>query len=302
MLSISRRRFIKHCLAGGSVWVWGSGALADCALGAAAQASSGSGVRLGLVTYLWGKDWDLPTLLANCERSGIAGVELRTGHRHSVEPHLTSQQRAGVKRFFANSPVVFVGPASDERFDHPDPAALRQAIERTKAFVKLSYDCGGSGVKVKPNDFHPEVPREKTIEQIGRSLDLVGRFAAEYGQRIRLEVHGQCAPLPVMKQIMGFVDQPNVGVCWNSNPTDLEGQGLEHNFSLVRSRLADTAHVHELDVAAYPYDKLFRLLVEARYTGWILLECPGQPADPVAALKEQRALFEKLWREAGGTL
>lgn len=297
----SRRHFLRDCLAGGALWACGSSTLAKWG-SAAGEPPPETRTRLGLVTYLWGKDWDLPTLLAHCAQAGIAGVELRTGHRHNVEPYLTSQQRAGVKRFFANSPVVFVGPGSDERFDHPDPAALSQAIERTKAFVKLSHDCGGSGVKVKPNDFHPEVPREKTVEQIGRSLDLVGRFAADYGQRIRLEVHGQCAPLAVIKQIMGFVEQPNVGVCWNSNPTDLEGQGLEYNFSLVRSRLGDTAHVRELDIADYPYEKLFRLLVQARYSGWILLECRGQPADPVAALKEQRALFEKLWREAGGTL
>jgi len=301
MSSINRRGFLRHSLAGGAAWACGAAGLWTTRADAAVpQAAAATGVRLGLVTYLWAKDWDLPTLLTRCQQAGIAGVELRTGHRHSVEPHLTSQQRAGVRRFFENSPVEFVGPGSNERFDHPDPAALRLAIERTKAFIKLSHDCGGSGVKVKPNDFHPKVPREKTIEQIGRSLDLVGRFAAEYGQRIRLEVHGQCSPLPVIKQIMDFVEQPNVGVCWNSNPTDLEGQGLAHNFALVRSRLADTAHVRELDVDRYPYDKLFSLMVQAGYRGWILLECRTQPADPVAALKEQRALFEKLWSAARG--
>jgi len=307
MFAIDRRGFLKHSarrslLAGA---LCSSSGLAVSALRAAAAATPAAAppqVRLGLVTYLWGKDWDLPTLLGNCQRAGIAGVELRTGHRHGVEPYLTSQQRYGVRKIFESSPVEFVGPGSNERFDHPDPAALRQAIERTKAFVKLSHDCGGSGVKVKPNDFHPNVPREKTIEQIGRSLDVVGKFAADYGQRIRLEVHGQCSPLPVIKQIMDFVEQRNVGVCWNSNPTDLEGEGLEENFRLVRARLADTAHVRELNAGSYPYGKLFQLMVQARYSGWILLECRTQPADPVAALKEQKALFEKLWTQAGGRL
>ena len=37
-----------------------------------------SEMKLGLVTYLWGRDWDLPTLIANCEKTGFLGVELRT--------------------------------------------------------------------------------------------------------------------------------------------------------------------------------------------------------------------------------
>ena len=40
------------------------------------------GMRMGLVTYLWGQDWDLPTLVANCELTGYLGVELRTQHAH----------------------------------------------------------------------------------------------------------------------------------------------------------------------------------------------------------------------------
>ena len=64
-----------------------------------------------------------------------------------------------------------------------------QMREATKAFVKLSNDVGGSGVKVKPNSFHQGVEREKTIAQIGQSLNTLGAFAADYGQEIRIEVH-----------------------------------------------------------------------------------------------------------------
>ena len=33
-----------------------------------------SKMKLGLVTYQWGKDWDLPTLISNCEKTGLLGV------------------------------------------------------------------------------------------------------------------------------------------------------------------------------------------------------------------------------------
>jgi len=37
----------------------------DRVLAIAAARTSGPKMKLGLVTYQWGKDWDLPTLIAN---------------------------------------------------------------------------------------------------------------------------------------------------------------------------------------------------------------------------------------------
>ncbi|MCS7238707.1 MAG: sugar phosphate isomerase/epimerase [Thermoguttaceae bacterium] len=291
----STRRFFlaSSALSGMGVVVASASQLTNLAAWAS-QAAEGAAMRLGLVTYLWGKDWDLPTLLANCRKAEIFGVELRTEHAHGVEPEIGPERRREVRQMFVDSGITLVGLGSNERFDHPDAAALRRAIERTKAFVKLSYDCGGSGVKVKPDRFHPKVPREKTIEQIGRSLNEVAAFAADYGQQIRLEVHGECAPLPIIKQIMDIADHPNVGVCWNSNAEDLQGEGLEHNFRLVARRLGATVHVRELNLGDYPYQRLIELLVEVGYRGWVLLECRTDPPDKVAALVEQRQIWEKM--------
>jgi len=287
----SRRDFLKRSM------LVGSAALSAGALGAPfafAADKPGSKMKLGLVTYLWAKDWDLPTIIANCEKSRVLAVELRTTHKHGVERHLTAAQRKEARKRFDDSPVIFLGPGSNERFDHPDPARLEKAIEATKEFVKLSRDVGGSGVKVKPNSFHKGVERSRTIEQIGKSLNIVGKFAADYGQQIRLEVHGSCCELPTIKQIMDVADNPNVGVCWNSNRQDLQGKGLEYNFNLVKDRFGATAHVRELNVGNYPYQKLISLFVKMDYDGWISLECRTKPTDPIKALIEQREIFEKM--------
>jgi sugar phosphate isomerase/epimerase len=253
----------------------------------------GENMRYGLVTYLWGKDWDLPTLIDNCQRSLCLGVELRSTHAHGVEPEINKDQRREVSKRFADSPVVLVGLGSNERFDNPDPAVVAKAIERSKQFVVLSHDVGGSGVKVKPDRFYDDVPREKTIEQIGRALNELGSFAAGWGQQIRLEVHGQCAQLPTIKAIMDVADNENVTVCWNSNAQDLEGEGLLHNFNLVRGRFGATLHVRELETANYPYDQLMELLVRTDYSGWVMLEASSTPEDPVAALANQVLLFHQ---------
>ena len=297
MGSSTRRGFLRYALGSGAVALT-SGSWREAVAGPRLE----SKMRFGLVTYLWGQDWDLSTLLRNCERSGVLGVELRTTHAHGVEPSLTAEERRAVRQRFEDGPVELVGLGSDERFDHPDEKALARAIETTKAFLKLSRDCGGSGVKVKPDSFHPGVPHQQTIEQIGRSLNTLGAFALDHGQEVRLEVHGQCSPLPIIRQILDVATHQSVRVCWNCNAADIEGEGLEHNFALVQSRFGKTLHVRELEDESYPYRRLTDLLVATDYDGWVLLEARGKPADRVQALIEQRELWEKMVTssQAGG--
>lgn len=293
MIRLSRRAVLKSSAVGAAAMAAGPLLLPD----AQGAEKKGSQMAYGLVTYMWGADWDLPTLLTNCEQTGVLGVELRSTHKHGVEPSLNKQQRAEVKKRFDASPVTLLGPGSNERFDNPDPAVVKKAIEASKAFIVLSHDVGGTGVKVKPDRFWPDVPREKTIEQIGNALNELGEFAAGFGQQVRLEVHGQCNELPTIKKIADIATDPNVALCWNCNPQDLEGAGLASNFNLVKDRFGETFHVHEFD-DKYPYAELMKLLVEMDYAGWLLLEASSKPADRVAALAEQRKLFEKLRAQA----
>lgn len=287
---MKRREFVSKSLYLGLGAASTLGVLNGCQL-----AKSGSGMKFGLVTYLWAKDWDLPTLLSNCEKTGVLGVELRTQHAHGVGVDLSKQERKEVRAKFENSPVTIVGIGENWAYHYVDKARLIKEIEGTKASILLSHDVGGSGVKVKPNYLPDAVPREKTIEQIGKSLNEVGKFAGDYGQKIRVEVHGKrTQQLPVMKAIFDHVTDPNVYICWNCNEQDLDGRGLEYNFNLVKDRFGDTVHIRELNIGNYPYQQLMDLFVQMKYDGWILLEARTNPEDKVKALIEQKEIFNRM--------
>ncbi|MCK9411837.1 MAG: sugar phosphate isomerase/epimerase [Prolixibacteraceae bacterium] len=252
-------------------------------------------MKLGFVTYLWGKDWDQDTLIKNLTASAIQGVELRVEHAHKVSTTLTAEERKTVRKKFRDSPVQIIGMGTNQQYDYPEPAKLRESIEQTKAFFQLSHDIGGLGVKVKPNQFRAGIPHEKTIEQIGLALNELAKFGADMGQKLRLEVHGnETQELPNIKAIMDVANHPNATVCWNCNPQDLTGNGLEANFNLVKDRFGDICHVRELDDTSYPYQDLMNLFLKNNYEGWILLECRTDPADKVKALISQREIFEKM--------
>lgn len=286
-MSTSRRHFLHTVL----------GASAASAFAADSKLTyKGENIQFGLVTYQWGKDWDLPTLIKNCEAAKVFGVELRIEHAHKVDVSLTPEQRKEVRSRFEDSPVDVLGMGTNFEFHSPKEDELKKNIEGAKAFIKLSHDIGGSGVKVKPNALPKDVPVEKTLVQIGKALAELGDHAIGFGQEIRLEVHGKdSSELPHIKTIMDAADRDNVRVCWNSNDTDLIGAGLEANFALVKDRLGHTVHIRGVNLSTYPLDKLAKLLVEVDYEGHVCLEAHKMPdGDPVAALAEQRELFMNL--------
>jgi sugar phosphate isomerase/epimerase len=285
---IDRRDFIKSSLIAGI----GVSVLNSQSIWANDKKST---IKLGLVTYQWAKDWDLPTLINNCEKTGFLGVELRTGHAHGVEITLSPSQRNDVKKRFADSNVSCIGYGSNFEYHSPDPAILRKNIEQTKEYINLCSDIGASGIKVKPNDLPDLIAREKTIEQIAASLNEVGKYAAGFGLVVRVEVHGRkTQEIPNIRAIFEQITERNVKMCWNSNDTDTLPPGLEENFNSVKKWFGDTVHIRELNVGDYPYQKLFNLFRTIGYNGWILLEARTDPADKITALIEQKNLFYSM--------
>ena len=251
-------------------------------------------MRLGLVTYNLAKDWDLETLITNCEQTGFAGVELRTTHAHKVERELSPAQRSEVKKRFADSQVELVGLGTAFEFDAVDPAELQEQIAGTKAYIELARDLGASGVKVRPNKIHEDqgVPREKTFAQIGRALRQCGERARDCGVQLRLEVHGRvtCEP-PYIRQMLDLADHPSVMACWNSNQQDLVEGAIDGNFALLADRIG-LVHINEL-WSEYPWRRLFTLLRTRGYQGYCLAEIP-ESAEPLRLMRYYRALFQAL--------
>lgn len=247
-------------------------------------------MKLGLVTYNLARDWDIPTLIKNCAEARFEGVELRTTHAHGVEVSLSAPEREEVRRRFADSPVRLMGLGSAFDYHTPDKDKLRRDIAATRDYIILAHDVGAGGVKVRPNALPAEVPVEQTLEQIGKSLNELGRFADGFGQQIRLEVHGAGTQLlPNIRAIMDVADHPAVGVCWNSNPTDLDGEGFDHNFDLVKDRIF-TVHLRDLHLEDYPFRRLLTRLNETGFHGYCLAEIP-ESRDPIRVMK----YFRSLW-------
>ena len=252
--------------------------------------SKPSKMHLGTVTYNLAEKWDIATIIQNCTEAKFEGVELRTGHAHKVEVNLTQPERADVRKRFADSAVKLWSLGSAFDYHTPDQARLRKDIEATKEYILLAEDVGATGVKVRPNALPKEVPVEQTLAQIGKSLRELGEFGAQHGQQIRLEVHGTGTNLvPHIKTILDAADHKNVGLCWNSNQSDLFGDGWDANFNLVKHKIF-TVHMRDLYLDEYPFRKLLTGLNEIGFSGFTFAEIPPS-TDPIRTMKYFRALW-----------
>ncbi|HEV3259939.1 MAG TPA: TIM barrel protein, partial [Gemmataceae bacterium] len=270
MAAVNRRRFLQA-----------TGALAAAGTVAPAIAAPASTedrplkFRLGIVTYNIARDWDVPTILKVCKSVGLSPVELRTTHKHGVEPSLSKDERKEVRQRFADAGIEIWGCGSVCEFHSPDPDVVKRNIETCKEFAQLAADIGGRGVKVRPNGLPKDVPVEKTLEQIGKALIPCGKAAADAGVEVWVEVHGNgTAHPPYIKTIMEQCGHPSVGLTWNSNPSDIKNGSVAEYFQLLKPWVR-SCHINELykDAAgAYPYRELFRLLRESGYDRVTLCE------------------------------
>lgn len=252
-------------------------------------------MMLGSVTYNVLKDWDLETVITKLEQAGFEAVELRTSHKHGVEPSLNAEERAKVRARFEKSKVRLLSYGTTCEFQSPDPKIRRINIDEAKTWVDLAHDTGAWGVKVRPNGLPKGVSLHDTIATIGASLRELGEYAQGKGVEIWLEVHGaESQAPPICAGIMRATKHDSVGLCWNSNPTDVVNGGVKQSFELLRPWIK-SCHINELANDKYPWRELFTLLRASKYERYMLMEV-GESKEPERFLRYYRALWKELSR------
>jgi len=248
-------------------------------------------LKIGLMTYNLGRQWDIETIIKNCTEAKWVHAELRTTHKHGVEVTLDKQQRSEVKKRFADSPLEAISLASAFKYHSSDPAELKMNISGTKEYLQLATDVGAIGIRVFPNAFPENISKEKTMEQIGQALAEVGEFGYNLGVDVRVCVHGKGTNyVPYISRMIDYSGSSHVYVNWNCDQKDLEGEGFDYNFNLVKDRIRGV-HLKNLYNEAYPYRKFFELLRNADYQGYCNCEVNNESPEPIRFMKYYRGLF-----------
>ena len=182
-----------------------------------------------------------------------------------------------------------------KRAPHVDIICGTGQLAQLPALIQSARDTGALGVKVRPNGFPAGIPHEQTIQNIALCLKELGDYAQVRGIEIWLEVHGPETQNPrVCAAIMRATEHKSVGLCWNSNPTDLVQGSVRVNFELLRPWIRNV-HINELADERYPWRELFTLLGESGYDRYTLCEAQ-ESKEPERFLHWYRALWKEMNR------
>jgi sugar phosphate isomerase/epimerase len=265
---------------------------------ALAAPGAGPGFHLGAVTYNTLKNFDVETIIRVLEGAGFEAVELRTTHKHGVEPSIGKEERARVRRLFEKSKIRLASYGTTCRFQSPDPAERKAQVDIAKQFVDLAHDTGALGIKIQPMGFPEGVSKETTIQNFGASLRELGDYSAGKSVEIWMEVHGRgTSDPPVAAAILKAAGHKNVGACWNSNDTDITNGSVKASFELLKPWIK-SVHINELADTRYPWRELFTLLREAKYDRYTFAEV-AESKEPERFLRWYRALWTELARSCG---
>jgi len=257
-----------------------------------AQAAPERKFQLGCVTYNLLMNMELETCIRTLEKAGYAAIELRTGHKHGVEPTIDAAARAKVRERFTQTKVKLLSYGSTCEFESPDEAVRRQNIDLAKQFVDLAKDTGAIAVKVRPNGLPAGVPVDTTVKNIGASLHELGDYGQSKGIEIWMEVHGpKTQEFPLAAQILHTADHKNVGACWNSDTTDVVDGSVKQAYAAL-GQFIRNCHINDL-TSGYPYQEFFGLLKESGYSRYTLAEV-AESKETDRFMAYYRALWEQL--------
>lgn len=251
----------------------------------------------------------------------IDGLEMYDGFFTSLDEAYLAKVRAAIERHGFAMPMLCCSPD----FTKPDADERRVEIERQKRMIAVTAQLGGGFCRVLSGQRRPEVSRQQGITRVVECIRELLEAAEKHNVVLAIENHYKdnywahpefAQHRDVFLEIVNRIDSPWFGVQYDPSNAIVAGEDPMELLEAVKHRVV-TMHasdrflkpghtVEELrrmeDSGGYAsilshgvtgqglndYPRIFRILREAGYNGWISIE------DGMNGLEEIRASAEFL--------
>jgi sugar phosphate isomerase/epimerase len=251
----------------------------------------------------------------------IDGLELYDGFLTSLDEAYLERVRSAIERHKLKMPMLCYSPD----FTQPDAAARRAEVEKQKRMIEVTAFLGGGSCRVLSGQRRPEVSRRQGVEWVVGCIRELLDCAAEKRVVLAIENHYKdnywqhpefAQRREVFLEIVEQIDSPWFGVQFDASNAILAGddpiellERVKHRVVTMHAsdRFLKPGHTREElleveDAVGYAailshgvvgrglndYPRIFRILREAGYDGWVSIE------DGLNGLDEIRASAEFL--------
>lgn len=252
-------------------------------------------MKLSLLTYNLGRDFELDELIEICEKYDYDGIEFRSGvGPHGVELEASADERKAIKHRMEDSELEIAGIGTGCRFESLDDSERQEQIDEAKAFIDLAADIGCPRIRVFGNSFPEGADENEVIENVGAALAEIAEHAEPAGVDCNLELHGDFSYWEYSLRAVELADHQRVGIVYNCNVSELPYGSIGQFLEPIKPYLRHV-HLHELE-NVYPYKLLFRWLKDIGYTGFNSVESDPPSPDAERIIQIYSLLYE-AWVE-----
>jgi sugar phosphate isomerase/epimerase len=261
-------------------------------------------------------DWSLDKILDVAVSNQYNGIEIRGIQREldlGKSPHFNSD--ASIKETrqkFSDRNLKIVGLGSSAAMHHADEAERSKAMDEAKRFIEIADKAGCRFVRVFPNNFPKEVPKEKSMELMTAGLNDLAKFSKGTDVKIVMETHGDLIWSDDLLKVMQNADDKQVGLVWDiSNMWTVTKEDPKMVYDKLKKwmwhthikdiSLADGKHTYTLfgegDVPAF---EAIDMLEKNNYKGYYSFEWEKmwhpEIAEPEIAIPHYAQVMKKHFR------
>ena len=187
-------------------------------------------------------DWNLARIAERAKHYGYDGVELRIGGDKHIDPAMTADERAGVRRLFADAGSAIASVSGYTRFAGQDEAALDGQRDSLIRNIELARDLGAPYVRT----FLGEDGGGRLSPYGASMLREACAWGKEQGVMVLLETHDALGTGKQARALLDTVGSAGLGILWDIHRTVMAGETPGETYAALGAAIRH-AHLKDAD-------------------------------------------------------
>ena len=171
-------------------------------------------------------EWSWKKILAEADRLGYAGIELR-GLEGEMDlpksPLLTGQRLAETRRDLAALGLVVTDLGASAEMHHKDPRERAAQLDEGRRFIDLAHALGVPYVRMFGNRLPPEEPRAEAMKRVVDGFREMAEHGKQAGVTVLIESHGDFTHSADLEEVLTAVGSDSFALLWDAHHTFVEG-------------------------------------------------------------------------------
>lgn len=167
-------------------------------------------------------DWTWKTILAEADRLGYAGIEIR-GLEGEMDlprwPGFQGNRLQEARTDLAALGLVITDLGASSNMHLKDPGERQKSLDEGRRFIDLAAKLGAPYVRMFGDRIPPDEPREEVMSRVVDGFSDMARHARDAGVGVIIESHGDFTRSDDLEEILTRVRSDAFALCWDAHHT-----------------------------------------------------------------------------------